>query len=101
MEQWIEDHIQQGRRVIKKLLKAKRISFGDLTPSKLPDKPGIYVITNKDTGEVLRAGRTDKQTLRTRLYNNHLMGNQAGNIRAQLVREGICEDMKKAKQSNG
>ena len=64
MMDFAEDRIQQGRRVIEKILKAKKISFGNLTPSKLPDKPGIYVITNKDTCEVLRAGRTDKQTLR-------------------------------------
>lgn len=31
------------------------------------------------------------------MYQNHLMGSQTGNLRAQLVRGGICPDMEAAK----
>ena len=62
--------------------------------SKLPCEHGLYVIYRKDAGdgEVLRAGRTKTagDGLRQRIYQNHLMGNQKGNLRSQLLADGIC-----------
>lgn len=70
----IDTSINEGRQIVEKILKAKKYSFHNITPSDLPDKPGIYVIFQKESGEVLRAGRTDDQPLRDRIYRNHLMG---------------------------
>lgn len=47
---------------------------------------------------MLRAGRASGAGgLRQRIYQNHLMGNQSGNLRAQLVRAGRCESLDEAK----
>ena len=90
-----QEHINEGRQVIEEIVKADRYWFRDLTPSKLPGGPGIYVITT-DSGEILRAGKTTA-TLRQRIYQNHLMGNQGGNLRTQLVSAGVCSDLEEAK----
>jgi len=96
--QWIEQRIQEGRRVVDNLLKAKQLACQDLTPAKLPKTQGIYMFSDKRTGEIIRAGRTDDQTIQARVYHDHLMGSQNGNLRAQLVKGGICKDMEQAKQ---
>ena len=90
----IEKHIQEGRQVIGEVMKATEYSFKDLTPSTPPSAPGIYVITIQN-GETLRAGKT--KTLSQRIYQNHLMGNQSGNLRSQLVNAGVCVDLEEAK----
>jgi hypothetical protein len=92
----IDARIALGRRLAEEILSSPALPFADLTPAQLPNEPGLYVIT-ASTGDILRAGRTDAQTLRDRVYRNHLMGNQSGNLRAQLVREGVCDDMESAK----
>jgi hypothetical protein len=50
--------------------------------------------------EIIRAGRTKTAAdgLRQRVYQNHLMGTQTGNLRAQLVAGGICADLESAKR---
>lgn len=84
------------QHLIMQIQQAKPIPFSSMTPASIPDSPGLYVITvEKD--EVLRAGRTDLQTLRDRVYRNHLMGNQQGNLRQQLVRANYCTDLESAK----
>lgn len=93
----IEERIGVGRQVVKMILEARKLSFHDLTPTKLPEEPGLYVISSHD-GAVIRAGRTDKQTLRDRVYRNHLMGNQKGNLRSQLVKNEVSADLETAKQ---
>jgi hypothetical protein len=35
--------------------------------------------------------------LRQRIYQNHLMGNQKGNLRSQLIADGTCLDFERAK----
>ncbi|GAH40668.1 unnamed protein product [marine sediment metagenome] len=92
-----EARINEGREVVRAILSTPKYSFRDLTPSRLPDSPGLYVIT-AESGEVLRAGRTDKQSLSDRVYRNHLMGSQQANLRAQLVKNGDCADLEEAKQ---
>ncbi len=93
----IEAHVAQGSRVVEAIWVADKVQFRDLTPSMLPEEPGVYVITTRE-GEVLRVGKAKDQTLRSRIYRNHLMGNQRGNLRAQLVRAGISENMDAAKK---
>ena len=47
-------------------------------------------------GDFLRAGRSGD--LRRRIYQNHLMGKQQGNLRSQLVGHSVCSDLEEAKQ---
>ncbi len=84
--------------IVEKILNANRLSFSRLTPSDLPNKPGLYLISHRESGEILRVGRTNNQTLRDRIYRNHLKGSQPGNLRAQLVKNKICKDMEDAKR---
>ena len=93
----LEARISEGREVVARINRARKRPFEGLTPSMLPDRPGIYVITTT-SGDILRAGRTVKQTLRDRIYRNHLMGNQQGNLRSQLVAAALCADMPQAKR---
>jgi hypothetical protein len=95
---WVEQRIGEAKSVLDRLLSAPRLSFDETLHSRLPDSKGLYAIHVEDepAGQILRAGRTDTG-LRQRVYKNHLMGDQAGNLRAQLVKEGACADLVEAK----
>lgn len=83
------------------LLGSSTIRFDDRCRSALPETHGIYRIFDPTTpDQTVRAGRTKTAAggLRQRVYQNHLMGNQAGNLRAQLVADGICADLETAKR---
>jgi hypothetical protein len=80
--------------MVQALIEAPAVEYRALTPSKLPLAAGVYVISTHD-GEILRAGKTG--CLRNRLYRNHLMGHQDGNLPAQLRGDGTCVDHKAAK----
>lgn len=85
---------------LKALLDSPAIRFDDRCRSALPEAHGIYRIFDPTKpGETVRAGRTKTAAggLRQRVYQNHLMGNQAGNLRAQLVAGGVCSDLEAAK----
>ena len=98
---WVAERLDQCRRVLDELLKAPKLSFDETLRSKLPERHGLYAIYVKEAppGDVLRAGRTKSAAggLRQRTYQNHLMGNQQGNLRSQLVRDGQCRDLDEAK----
>lgn len=91
----LEKRLQEGRQVVNRMMSAERYRFHDIVPSKLPETPGVYLITTQ-AGEILRVGRTDK--LRQRLYANHLMGDQKGNLPAQLCKDRVCGNLKDAKE---
>ena len=77
------------------------IRFDDRCHSALPEAHGVYrIIDPTKPDETVRAGRTKTTAggLRQRVYQNHLMGNQAGNLRAQLVAAGVCTDLEAAKR---
>jgi len=80
------------------LLRATPTAFADMTPSKIPQRAGVYVITANVSGSEhpYYVGRT--KNLRQRLYNNHLMG-PFSNARLKncLVTTGECEDILAAK----
>jgi hypothetical protein len=88
--------------LLENLLACQKLGFDQTLHSELPDLPGIYAIsaTSASAGIYLRAGRTKTGTggLRQRIYRNHFMGNQRGNLRAQLVSDRICADIEEAKR---
>jgi hypothetical protein len=64
-----------------------------------PQVPGVYrILSRSEPGATVRAGRSDV-SLRQRLYTNHLIGDQSGNLPAQLVGGGECADRDAAKRS--
>lgn len=68
----LEQRMQQGIEIAKKVLLAPRITFAEIKPSQIPDAPGVYVIKIQDSDETLYVGRT--KNLRQRIYSNHLHG---------------------------
>jgi hypothetical protein len=98
MPQVIDANIAVLRNTLDVLLKQAAVPYSDATPASFPEKKGIYIITSNE-GVILRAGKTgsSRATLRQRLYQNHLMGSQSGNLPAQLVGSRQCTDLIGAK----
>ncbi len=98
---WLTERITQQRQILDMLLIAPPLPFDQSLRSKLPERHGLYAISIKGAppGEFIRAGRTKEAAsgLRQRVYQNHLMGNQKGNLRSQLVKDGSCADLDQAK----
>jgi len=83
------------------LLSSPPIRLDERCRNALPEVHGVYRIFDPTKpSETVRAGRTRKAAggLRQRVYGNHLMGNQPGNLRAQLVTHGVCADLEVAKR---
>lgn len=81
------------------LVNATPLPFSALTPSKLPEEPGVYVITAQVAEEEhpYYVGRT--KNLRQRLYTNHLMGALSNaRLKKHLITSGECADSSAAKQ---
>ncbi len=94
----VKEHMSTLEGIVERLLSQTPIPYSKATPSSFPEARGVYAITTLQD-EVIRAGKTGQgnATLRDRLYRNHLMGNQSGNLRAQLVASGRCTDLESAK----
>lgn len=85
---------------LQNLLNAPKWKFDKNLRKNLPDALGIYLISEiNNPSAFVRAGRTTlaKGGLRQRVYQNHLMGNQSGNLCKQLMKDGICPSLKDAK----
>lgn len=97
----LTERLEQNQGILRQLISAPRVPFDGSLHSKLPGRHGVYVISVKGSqvGDVLRGGRTDEAAdgLRQRIYRNHLMGHQSGNLRSQLVQNGVCADLQQAK----
>jgi hypothetical protein len=94
----IAENITALQTRLEELLLSSLIPFDKGCHGSLPELPGVYRIFRPDRpSDTIRAGRTDS-TLRQRVYQNHLMGDQAGNLAPQLVRCGDCVDLRAAKQ---
>ena len=100
-DEGIRLRVQKLEADLSRLLNSRVIKFDDSCRSALPEAPGIYRIFDPaQPRETVRAGRTKTAAggLRQRVYQNHLMGNQTGNLRAQLVAGGVCSDVGNAKR---
>ena len=96
--EWIDRRIQTNRDYLQRLISSPQYRFDGRIHSLLPERPGIYRILASSSHETLRAGTTkSSKSLRQRVYQNHLMGIQSGNIRSQLVKGGMCKDLDEAK----
>ena len=83
-----------------RLLTAPIIKFDRGCRRSLPETQGVYRIYHPDAPAVtIRAGRTKEAAggLRQRVYQNHLMGDQPVNLRAQLVGDRVCVNLEAAK----
>ena len=64
------EKMQEGAKKAEEFLSTQKMDFLDVKPSNLPEKPGVYAVFNRDTGETLYVGRT--KNIRQRLYKQHL-----------------------------
>jgi hypothetical protein len=97
---WLEKRKEQANNILNKLINSKKFTFDKSIRSNLPEDAGIYAISFNaaQPSEYLIAGRTKgTEGLRQRIYQNHLMGNQIGNLRSKLVNGGLCPDMEHTK----
>lgn len=81
------------------LVGATPLPFSELTPSKVPQSGGVYIITALLSGveQPYYVGRT--KNLRQRLYNNHLMGPLSNaRLKKHLISAGECENIEDAKR---
>ena len=97
-----DERVFEGQRWLNELIAQPPLRFDNKLRGSLPELPGVYRIvdTSASAGSTLRLGRTKtaKGGLRQRVYGNHYMGNQNGNLRAQLVRSGRCSSMEETKR---
>ena len=83
---------------LERLLISTPLGFGKECSSGLPHRPGVYRIFDLSVpDDTMRAGGT-AASLWQRVYQNHLMGNQSGNLRAQMVQGGVCSDLEAGKR---
>ena len=97
----IASRLQELELRLDELLSSPIIRFDEGCRRGLPGKHGVYRIFQlAQPDHTVRAGRTKTAAggLRQRVYQNHLMGDQAGNLRAQLVNDGAVVDLVSAKQ---
>lgn len=95
-----QPRLQQLESQLRQLLLSSPLKFDESLHGKLPEAQGVYRIFNgAQPGETIRAGRTKTAAggLRQRVYRNHFMGDQKGNLRAQLVADRVCADIESAK----
>ena len=93
------EHMEIMESALGEIVGASPLSFADMVPSAVPEKPGVYVITSVQNGTetVYYVGRT--KNLRQRLYNNHLMGPFTNaRLKKYLVENHECSDIGSAKQ---
>lgn len=100
-DDWIQVRLRECQQILDQLLAGPKVPFNDEIRSRLPTEHGLYAIHHREAvgGDVLRAGRTKTASggLRQRIYQNHLMGDQQGNLRSQLVADGTCLNLEQAK----
>ena len=98
---WASERLLELERILRQLLCSNALAFDEQLHGLLPEQQGIYMIYAKNAkpGEVLRAGKTRTAAggLRQRIYRNHFMGDQSGNLRSQLVQQGVCKTIEETK----
>jgi hypothetical protein len=98
----LEDPTSQWLDFLKKsyqrLVSTEPLHFAEITPSHIPEAPGVYLITAMNNKKEIPyyAGRT--KNLRQRIYNNHLMGPLSNaRLKNYLIEAGECADISSAK----
>ena len=80
---------------LEELLQQEDMLFSELKPSGIPERAGVYLISN-NSSEPYYVGRT--KNLRQRLYNNHLMGSLTNAcLKKYLIDNGVVSDKEEAK----
>lgn len=74
------------------------LAFSAITPSRIPELAGVYLITAVFDGREIPYYIGRSTNLRQRIYNNHLMGPLANaRLKKYLIDSGECPDIASAK----
>jgi hypothetical protein len=87
------------RRSLKELLSHPPIKFAEMTPSMLPQVPGVYLITKlgRGTETPYYIGRT--KNIKERLYRRHLNGPlESAQLKKYLIDNQECSTIEEAKE---
>ena len=80
------------------LVSSAPLHFGDLKPSRVPEIPGVYLITAMINGSEKPYYIGRSKNIRRRLYKDHLMGPLASvRLKKYLIDSGECSDIGSAK----
>lgn len=83
----------------RQLIASTPVPFSTLTPAKIPDAEGIYLITAKLNGQESPYYVGRSKNLSRRLYTNHLMGSFSNaRLKKYLVASEECPDIASAKK---
>ena len=89
----IQTYIDEGRGMVEKLLGKQPVPFRGPTIAEIPEESGIYVFSNRETGESLWVGKNEKGSrgLRGRVYD-HWSIKTTSDLSQVLVISGIAKD---------
>ena len=91
-----DNNVAELKARLEELLQQKDIEFSRMKPSKLPEKAGVYVISDS-CDMPLYIGRT--KNLKQRLYYNHLMGHLSNAcLKKYLIDARVVKDKEEAKE---
>lgn len=87
-------------KALKQLTNGKSLPFAEMTPAKIPEEPGVYLISVKRRESEMPYYVGMSKNLRQRLYRNHLMGPPSSNARLKryLIDSRQCRSAKHAKE---
>lgn len=86
------------RRSLEQVAGKPALRFSEMTPSSLPVKAGVYLLTKVEGSEEWPYYVGTTTNIRQRLYNNHLMGPLANaRLKKYLIDDETCSDKEHAK----
>jgi len=86
-------------KALEQLTEGEFLLFSDMTPSKIPKKKGVYLISVKKEGVEIPYYVGRSKNLSQRLYGNHLMGPLTNAcLKRYLIDSTECKDIDGAKQ---
>jgi len=93
-----EDWHRSLSKSLEQLLNQPHLKFSQITPSALPERAGVYLITKIEDGIEIPYYVGRSKNIRQRIYNNHLMGPLSNaRLKKYLIDNGICLNKDKAK----
>lgn len=96
----MKKRLRTYRLLLRQLIQAKIMPFDSRLWTSLPNTHGVYRILLSRHKSTLYVGRTKTAEggLKQRIYRNHLMGTQKGNIKGYLLEDHLVQDLQGAKQ---
>lgn len=95
----LQTNVSEGIAMVERLLNKQPISFSGPTITEIPEVWGIYVFSNRETGEFLWVGKSDTASkgLRGRV-RDHWSINTASDLSQVLVIAGIAKDRSESQE---